>query len=211
MDEEWGATAVYVPHPAVFKGICLLDYARGFQGGIFMSRGAYILRRTCLSGMMVAIAILLCRFLGYPAVGAWRVEISFLPIYIVALLYGPLWAGAAWGAADLIGAAVTTGVNPFITIIKILCGLVLGLFFRGKRVGLGRIVLCTTIIAVFLDFLAMVPVFHYSFGYTWESAIAFRAISAGVNLVPRILLLWLTDKKLSLFLLKQKGDQHGNI
>lgn len=210
MDEEWGATAVYVPHPAVFKAF-LLDYARGFQGGIFMSKATYILRRTCISGMMVAIAILLCRFLGYPANGAWRVEISFLPIYIVALLYGPFWAGAAWGAADLIGAAVTTGVNPFITIIKALCGIVLGLFFHDKRIGIGRIVLCTTIIAVVFDFVAMTLVFHFSFGYTWDSAIAFRAASAAINLVPRIVLLWLTDKKLADFLIKHKGEQHGNI
>jgi ECF transporter S component (folate family) len=176
-----------------------------------MSKMGFILRRTCLTGMMVAIAILLCRYLGYPATGAWRIEISFLPIYVVALLYGPLWAGAAWGAADLIGAAVTTGVNPFITIIKALCGIVLGLFFHNRRVKLGRILLCTTLIAVCLDFLAMVPVFHWSFGYTWEAALAFRAASAAINLLPRILLLWLTDRKLADFLLKHKGGTHGNI
>lgn len=179
-----------------------------------MQRGSYsfVLRRTCLVGAMVAIAILLCRLLGYPAYGAWRVEISFLPIYVVALLYGPLWAGAAWGAADLIGAAITTGIDPFITLIKVMCGVLFGLFFRGKgRVGFLRIFLCTTLVAVLLDFLAMMVVFHYQFGYTWEAACTFRLISAGVNLPVRIVILWLADRRLAGLLIKQKGRIDGTL
>ena len=63
------------------------------------------LMRISVCAMMIALAIILCRQLGFPQTGAYRVEISFLPIAVVAMMMGPIWAGVSYGLADLIGAA----------------------------------------------------------------------------------------------------------
>ena len=92
------------------------------------SRAALIRLTTC--AMMVALAIVLCRVLGFPQGGsAFRIEISFLPIAVVGVLYGPIWAAVAYGLTDFIGALLTTGINPFILICKIVFGLLMGLCF----------------------------------------------------------------------------------
>ena len=78
------------------------------------SRAALI--RLTTTAMMVALAIVFARWLGFPQNGNFRIEISFLPIAVVAMLYGPIWSAAAYGLADFFGALLYTGVNPFIMI-----------------------------------------------------------------------------------------------
>ena len=90
------------------------------------------IRRIVMCAAMTAMSVVLCRFLGIsPANSAFRIEIGFLPIAVIGMLFGPVWAGAAYGASDLIGAAVTTGINPFITLCKVLFGVML--IFRFAR------------------------------------------------------------------------------
>ena len=162
------------------------------------------LLRTCICGMLIGVAVVFCRWLGFPQNGIWRVEFSFLPIAIVAMLYGPLWAGASYGIADLIGAAIFTGVNPFITLVKVLTGVVMGVFFKGrKKIGYGRILVAFAIIGVALDFLAMTFIFHFGFGHTWEVAFVARGANALVNAAIRIPTLLLCDGRLTAYLEEQ--------
>ncbi len=172
-----------------------------------------ILVRTCVSGVMVALAVVFCRLLGFPQEGMWRVEISFLPIAFIAILWGPLWAGAAYGAADLIGAAMTTGINPFITIEKVLTGVVMGIFFRRRRGGKRengwlRIVLAFAVVSVALDFCMMTLIFRFAFGYTWGAALIFRGANAAVNFAIRCILMLICDKTLTPRLVRE-GEKYG--
>ena len=94
------------------------------------------------TALMIAMSIILCRLLGFPQNGSYRIELGFLPIAVVAMLYGPVLSGIAYGIADLIGAAIFTGINPFITLCKILFGVVMGLFFyRREKISLWRNIL----------------------------------------------------------------------
>lgn len=152
-------------------------------------------RRIVICAAMTAMSIVLCRFLGFsPANSAFRVEIGFLPIAVIGMLYGPAWAGAAYGASDLIGAAVTTGINPFITLCKVLFGVLMGFAFKGKRRGL---LFCTAfflIAGIVVDVACMTPIFVKYFGYTAEVALTTRAISAGINAPVRIALYYLMER-----------------
>ncbi len=176
-------------------------------------KGHILLTRLCAAALMTSLAVIFCRLLGFPQSGIWRVEISFLPIAFVAFLWGPIWAGVTYGTADLIGAAISTGVNPFITIEKVFIGVVMGvLFWRGRskrtRIGIVRILLAFAIIAVFGDFLMMAFIFKFAFGYTWSAALLFRGVNASVNLVMRCLLMWICDLRLTTRLLHE-GDKFG--
>ncbi len=172
-----------------------------------------MLIRLCATAVMIALAVILCRLLGFPQSGIWRVEISFLPIAFVAFLWGPVWAGAAYGTADLIGAAIFTGVNPFITLEKLFSGVVMGIFFhrrssRRTRIGVGRTLLAFLVIAVLGDFAMMAFIFKFAFGYTWGAALAFRGVNASVNLVIRCCLMCLCDLRLTARLLRE-GEKYG--
>ena len=153
------------------------------------------IRRIVMCAAMTAMSIVLCRFLGFsPANSAFRIEIGFLPIAIVGMLYGPVWAGAAYGASDLIGAAVTTGINPFITLCKILFGTLMGFAFKGKKRGLPFCTAFFVITGIIVDVICMAPIFVHYFGYTAETAFYTRAITAAVNVPVRIVLYFLTER-----------------
>ena len=136
---------------------------------------------TC--AMMIALSVIFCRVLGFPTTGMYRVEIGFLPIAIVAILYGPLWS------------ALSYGVNPLILICKIIFGLLMGFaFYNREKIGLVRNILFFLLVGFVVDILMMTPIFVYMFGYTWEAAAVWRLAAFSVNTPARIVLTVLTDK-----------------
>lgn len=166
----------------------------------------------CLAGIMAALAMVMTRFLGFPQTGSWRLDPGFLPIVLVALLSGPVWAGLSYGTADLIGAALFTGINPFITIEKVCIGLIFGVaYYRKEKLSVMEILVSQLIVAVACDFLMMVSIFHYSFGMPWQAALVARAGSAGINFAMRCLLLFLLNLRLFAVLKKRGGNYFGSI
>ncbi len=183
------------------------------KGGARAHTGRNMLIRITATGAMVALSVIFCRYLGFPQTGIWRVEIGFLPIAFIAFLWGPLWAGVGYGASDLIGAAIFTGVNPFITVEKVFTGVVMGIFFYGGRrkrgcIGNARMMIAFAIIALVGDFFMMALIFKFAFGYTWGAALAFRGGNATVNFCMRTLIMWLADMRLTKRLLKE-GEKYG--
>ena len=157
--------------------------------------GNQTLLKITTSAMMVALSIIFCRVLGFPTSGMWRVEFGFLPILIVAILYGPAWSAVSYGLADLIGSLIYTGMNPFILLCKIVFGFLMGVVFHGKeRIGLVRNILFFILVGVFVDIVMMTPIFVFVFGYTWDSALIWRLAALSVNTPARIVLTVLTDK-----------------
>ena len=139
------------------------------------------LLRLTACAMMIALAIILCRLLGFPQTGAYRVEISFLPIAVVAMMFGPVWAGASYGIADLLGAAVTTGINPFITLCKVAFGAAMGFAFYKKKPGIIRTVVFYIVAGLVIDIGMMSLIFIYGFGYSVKAALGYRLIGFAVN------------------------------
>ncbi|MBQ7309728.1 MAG: folate family ECF transporter S component [Clostridia bacterium] len=153
------------------------------------------LLRLTTTAMMVALSIIFTRWLGFPTSGMWRVEIGFFPIAIIAIMYGPLWSATAYGLADLIGSLLTTGMNPFILICKIVFGLLMGLFFYKKeKIGILRNMLFFIFGAFVVDILMMTPIFVYVFGNPWDAAITFRLAAYAINTPVRIALMMIADK-----------------
>ena len=132
---------------------------------------------------------MLCRLYISPSTTTGlRFEIGFLPILLVAHLYGPLYSGMAYMLSDMIGAILTTGINPFITLCKVAVGVLMGVFFYKRKPTFSRSLIAFSVIAVFVEFLLMVFVFHYSFGHPWLTAFYQRALTAFIMLPIRVLL-----------------------
>ncbi len=173
--------------------------------------------RLTTTAMMVALAIVFARVLGFPQNGDFRIEISFLPIAVVAMLYGPLWSAAAYGLADFIGALLYTGVNPFILICKVVYGLALGLiFYKKEKIGFARNILFFIVGGFLIDVLMMMPIWVFMWGNTWGQAFYFRIIGYAVNTPVRIIVLAVADKYLfpalrkHLFKEKYSNAKHEN-
>ncbi len=164
----------------------------------------------CFTGMMVALSVVFCRFLGFPQSGLWRFDPGILPIFAVAVLFGPLWAGVAYGTADLIGAAIFTGINPLIVLEKVLVGAVMGVgFYNREKIGWFRLAVTLFTVALCLDFLMMTPIFHYYFGYPWPMAWWVRFLNSLMNFAFRFLMFAFMDNRLTKRLLTEKRKYYG--
>lgn len=165
------------------------------------------LRRLVVTSAMIALSIVLCRVLGIQPNEVIRIEISFLPIAIVGAMFGPVWSGAAYGIADFVGAALTTGANPLITLSKIIFGVMMGVCLKNKRRGLIYIVLFFIISGIIVDIACMTPIFVFWFGYAPGPALAMRALNFAVNVPIRIVLYFITERYLGRFIFKAQREK----
>lgn len=92
-------------------------------------------RTLCRVAVLIALEIVFSRFLSLNTQNL-RIGIGFVPIALCGILYGPWWAGAAAGIADVLGTFLTPyGLYPPITLTAILTGLFFGLFLHRKNAG----------------------------------------------------------------------------
>lgn len=105
--------------------------------------------------VLIALTVILERFLSI-STPVLRIGVSFIPIALCGILYGPVWAGAAAGLADVLGTFLTPyGLYPPITLTAILTGVSFGLFLHIKNSQNARffpmVILCTLVNAVGLS------------------------------------------------------------
>ena len=85
-----------------------------------------------------------------------KVPFKFISVFIVGFLYGPIPAGLVAGIADFLE-ALKLGVNPAITMVEFLGGVIFGLSFlkaKENRAYYLRAVVCATL-QFALNFFAM--------------------------------------------------------
>lgn len=146
----------------------------------------------------VAMSVVVCRFLGFtPMDSPVRFDFGFLPIAIIADLFGPIYSGVGYLVADIIGSFVQGyAPNPYIAVCKLLTGVVMGLFFKNGRTSLPRAVIAFAVINTAIDFLLMTPIFVFMYGWTWETTFTVRAINAAATLPFRIITFYVLSKAL---------------
>ena len=155
-------------------------------------------RSLVVTALMIALSVIL-RLLGFPQDGTFRIELGFLPIALASFLYGPVVGGLSYVAADIVG-TLFTGMSPFppITLCKFFIGVIFGLFFYKKKVGLKHIVLANLFILVLIDLIAMpFALLPISGGKALTAILSTRLLASIVNVPIRIISLWLTFKYLN--------------
>lgn len=101
---------------------------------------------------MIAIEIVLTRFFSINTTFL-RIGFGFLPISMIAVMYGPIWAGAAYAVGDVIGAFLFPS-GPFFpgfTLTAFLTGLVFGIILYQKDVTWKRALLASSVVVLLLN------------------------------------------------------------
>ncbi len=108
----------------------------------------------CVCSMMLALRIVLGIFTNFTLSFAPFVKIgfSFLPIVIVAYLYGPVCAAIVSGAGDILSIILSNptsfSIMPGITLCYILEGLILGLMLFERKADVARISIAFVLVLV---------------------------------------------------------------
>lgn len=129
--------------------------------------------------LMIALALILNRIV--PATPVYHLSLDFLAIFVVGLLYGPVWGGISYALCDTIGSILIPfgPYNPGITATLVLVGIVYGLFFHNKDLTGKKFILRVVISAIiifaiklFLTTLALWPM--YGAGDTYWAYVIMR-------------------------------------
>ncbi len=114
---------------------------------------SFRLNRILTVSLLIAIEVLLSRFLSIstPLV---KFSIGFVPIVLIAFLYGPLYSSLAWGLADFLGANLfPIGAYFFgFSLTAFLAGLVLGFFLYQKNITFLRASIASLIVCFPIQF-----------------------------------------------------------
>ena len=118
-----------------------------------VSRGD--ISRLVIIALMIAMEIVLTRWVGIMIIPPFaRISLGFLPIAMVGIKYGPLYAGAAAAMADLIGFWLFPPAFPYFpgfTFTAFLAGIVYGIFLHKKSEKMLNIVIAAAIVTIFIQ------------------------------------------------------------
>lgn len=103
--------------------------------------------------LFIAMEVILTRFLSIqtPII---RLGFGFLPIAMLAIMYGPVWAGVAYAVGDILGMLLWPVSGPFFpgfTLTAFLTGVVFGLVLYKKEVTITRVLLASLLVVIPLN------------------------------------------------------------
>ena len=99
-------------------------------------------RMIVIIGLMIAFEVILHRLISIKT-DIVQMHFGFIPIVIVAILYGPLYSGIAWAMADTIGTLLfPTGAFFFgFTVTALLSGIIFGIFlYKAKSYVISTVI-----------------------------------------------------------------------
>ncbi len=146
--------------------------------------------------VLIALEIILNRFLSYSEPNL-KIGISFVPIALCGIMFGPYWAGAAAGIADVLGTFLSPfgGIYPPITLTAILTGISFGLFLHRKNVKFfPNIVLCTLVNTVGLSLFLQTYWLSLLRHIPYFTLMGLRALQCGILIVLYLILIPLLMK-----------------
>ncbi len=139
--------------------------------------------------LLIALEIVLSRFLSIstPIV---KIGFSFIPLSMLAMLYGPFYAGAGAAIADIVGAMLFP-VGPFFpgyTLTAALTGLTYGLLLYRRPKSWGRILAAVLIVTMALNLGLNTVWIQLTTGKAYMALLAPRVIKS-LAMVPIMTLL----------------------
>lgn len=101
---------------------------------------------------LMALEVILTRFLSI-TMPFLRLGFGFLPISMIGILYGPLWAGTAYALGDIIGMMIFPAgpYFPGFTLTAFLTGSVYGLVLHNKQISWKRVFIAAAIVCIVLN------------------------------------------------------------
>ena len=106
------------------------------------------------TGFMIALAVVLSKLVSIN-ISFLRIGFGFLPIAVLAILYGPYVAAIGYGIADLLGAWLfpTGTFFPGFTVSAVLTGLIFGWVLYKKEVTFVRALIASALVCLTVNLL----------------------------------------------------------
>ena len=154
-------------------------------------------RRLATVAVLIAIEVVLSRFCSIqtPIV---KIGFGFIPMAVVAILYGPLWAGVAYGVSDFLGATLFP-IGPYFpgfTLTSMLTGVLFGLLLHKKQEGVWPAVVAATLNNLVLGLLLNSYWLSILWGNAFIALLPTRIVQCAVMIPLQAVAILLLQKKL---------------
>ena len=108
--------------------------------------------RLVTMAFLIALEIVLTRFcsINTPIL---RIGFGFLPVAMMGIMFGPLWAGIGYAVGDLLGMLIfpSGAYFPGFTLTAFLTGLVFGFFLHGKEITWKKVLPASLVVILGLN------------------------------------------------------------
>ncbi|MBQ3281507.1 MAG: folate family ECF transporter S component [Eubacterium sp.] len=140
--------------------------------------------------LLIALEVILGTFFTFNFAGIAKIGFGFLPIAMIAIMYGPLWAGTAYAIGDVLAWFIKPegAYFPGLTLTCFLVGVVMGLFLYKKEVTFQRCALCFLVTVFFLDFLLNTFWLHILMEQGFLALLPTRAVKCLITYAMEVLL-----------------------
>lgn len=117
------------------------------EKGVFLMEKKSATSRLVIMAFLIAMEIILTRFcsINTPIL---RIGFGFLPVAMMGIMFGPVWAAAGYAIGDLLGMLIfpSGAYFPGFTLTAFLTGLVFGLFLHNREITWKRVLPASLII-----------------------------------------------------------------
>lgn len=148
-----------------------------------------------ITGFMIALSVVLSKLVSIN-ISFLRIGFGFLPIAVLAILYGPVVAAVGYALADLIGAwLLPTGqFFPGFTVSAILTGLIFGWILYKKEVTFARALIASALVCLLVNLLLNTWWLTFIIGKGFTVLLASRAVKELVAIPVMAVLIVLVDR-----------------
>ena len=154
-----------------------------------MKNKKVLVRTLCQVAMLIALEIVLDRFCSITT-PITRIGFAFIPMALCGMLFGPIWAGAAYAIADLLGAALFSyAVFPGITLVRLVAGVLYGLLLHRENIRFFPHLVLTALADQIICTLALMTlVLSLNTGTPYFKLLVTRLPQAGILLALELIL-----------------------
>lgn len=160
-----------------------------------MKKTKFTTEMLVFTGFMIALAVVLSKLVSIN-ISFLRIGFGFLPIAVLAILYGPYVAAIGYGVADLLGAWLfpTGTFFPGFTVSAVLTGLIFGWVLYKKEVTFVRALIASALVCLIVNLLLNTWWLTFIIGKGFNVLIASRAVKELVAIPIMAVLIVAIDK-----------------
>jgi len=162
-----------------------------------MSRNSKTVKLVTVA-FLIAMEIILTRYLSVDVAGIARIGFGFLPVAMIAIMYGPWWAGGAYALGDILGMLVFPkgAYFPGFTLTAFLTGVVFGLILYRKDISWQRTLIASLIVVLVLNLCMDTYWLHILMGQGFLAMMPLRIIKCSFEIPVQVILIPLVWNKI---------------
>lgn len=147
--------------------------------------------------LLIALEVILTRFCSIYT-GILRIGFGFLPVAIIAMMYGPISAGVAYAIGDILGMMIFPSGSyfPGFTLTAFLTGVIYGVVLYKHPKTWGRIILATCLVCLEMNLCLDTVWLHILMGKGFFALLPTRIFKAAIMIPIQTILIQLVWKNI---------------